>query len=379
MDFEFDGAAQPSLTLTPFGSEPLVPERVVGETKPLETPPLSPEEQKMVADFARQIDLSNSTAILQYGAAAQKKLSDFSQQALERVQTKELGEVGDLLAKMIQEIREFDTEEEKGFFGGLFSKGRNKIEALKTRYNKVEVNVETICKGLEGHQIQLLKDVAVLDKMYEANLAYFKELSMYILAGKQKLEEVRNTELPLLLTKAQSSNLPEDVQAAKDLESQCDRFEKKIHDLDLTRNVSIQTAPQIRLIQGNNSLMVEKIQSTLVNTIPLWKNQMVLALGIAHTADAVKAQKAVTDFTNELLRKNAATLQSATIETAQAAERGIVDMETLRHTNKTLIDTLDQVMKIQQDGRNQRAAAALELRKIEGELKAKLLETLSGK
>lgn len=376
MDFAFDGATRPTLTMTPFAQSPQDGAAVPGEVA--EAAQLTPEERRMVDDFAAQIDLSNSTAILQYGAGAQKKMSDFSEQALERVQTRELGEVGELLAKMVTEIREFDTEDGKGFFG-LFSRGKNKIAALKTRYNKVEANVETICRGLEGHQVQLLKDIAVLDKMYEANLAYFKELSMYILAGKKKLEQVRGQNLPAMLQKAQASNLPEDVQAVKDLESQCDRFEKKLHDLDLTRNVSIQTAPQIRLIQGNNTMMVEKIQSTLVNTIPLWKSQMVLALGVAHSKDAVQAQRAVTDLTNELLRRNADTLKTATVDIARETERGIVDMETLRHTNQTLLASLDEVVKIQQEGRQQRAAAEVELRKMEDELKAKLLETVSAR
>lgn len=373
MDFEFDGTVLPTLTMTPFGTKETNP-----KVEPVEEPILTPEEKKMVDDFAQQIDLANSTAILQYGAAAQKKMSDFSEQALERVQSKDLGEVGDLLSKMVLEIQRFDTEDNKGFLG-LFNKGKNKIETLKVRYNKVEENIETICKGLESHQIQLLKDIAILDKMYEANLAYYKELTMYILAGKKKIEATRGQDLPLLLQKAQSSNLAEDVQAAKDLESQCSRFEKKLHDLDLTRNVSLQTAPQIRLIQGNNTMMVEKIQSTLVNTIPLWKNQMVLALGMAHTRDAIQTQKAVTDVTNELLRKNADNLKMATVDVAQETERGIVDLETLKHTNQSLIETLDEVMKIQQEGKNKRAAAELELRKMEGELKTKLLEAISSK
>ncbi len=374
MDLTFDGATRP--TLTPFAQSSQEGGAVQADVA--EEANLTAEERRMVEDFAAQIDLANSTAILQYGAGAQKKMSDFSEQALERVQTRELGEVGELLAKMVTEIREFDTEDSKGILG-LFSRGKNRIAALKTRYNKVEANVETICRGLEGHQVQLLKDIAVLDKMYEANLAYFKELSMYILAGKKKLEQVRGQDLPALLQKAQASSLPEDVQAVKDLESQCDRFEKKLHDLDLTRNVSIQTAPQIRLIQGNNTMMVEKIQSTLVNTIPLWKSQMVLALGVAHSKDAVQAQRAVTDLTNELLRRNADTLKTATVDIARETERGIVDMETLRHTNQTLLASLDEVVKIQQEGRQQRAAAEAELRKMEGELKAKLLETVSAR
>ena len=339
---------------------------------------LTPEEQKMVDDFAQQIDLDDSTTILQYGAGTQKKMADFSESALEKVRSKDLGEVGDLLSSVVTELKGFDTEEEKGLFG-FFKKGKNKIEALKTRYAKVETNIESICKVLEGHQIQLLKDIAVMDKMYEANLTYFKELTMYILAGKKKLEQTRDTELARLLEKAKASGLPEDVQAAKDLESKCQRFEKKLHDLELTRTISIQTAPQIRMVQGNNTLMVEKIQSTLVNTIPLWKSQMVLALGVAHSGEAVRAQREVTDMTNELLRKNAETLKMATVDTARETERGIVDIETLQHTNQTLISTLDEVMDIQQEGRRKRAEAETELRRMENELKEKLLEVVENK
>ena len=297
---------------------------------------------------------------------------------MRRSGSKDLGEVGDLLSSVVTELKGFDTEEEKGLFG-FFKKGKNKIEALKTRYAKVETNIESICKVLEGHQIQLLKDIAVMDKMYEANLTYFKELTMYILAGKKKLEQTRDTELARLLEKAKASGLPEDVQAAKDLESKCQRFEKKLHDLELTRTISIQTAPQIRMVQGNNTLMVEKIQSTLVNTIPLWKSQMVLALGVAHSGEAVRAQREVTDMTNELLRKNAETLKMATVDTARETERGIVDIETLQHTNQTLISTLDEVMDIQQEGRRKRAEAETELRRMENELKEKLLEVVENK
>lgn len=370
----------PTLTLDPFKeaeNQDIIEQRPA-EPEPMDDSILTPEEQKMVDDFAQQIDLDDSTTILQYGAGTQKKMADFSESALEKVRSKDLGEVGDLLSSVVTELKGFDTEEEKGLFG-FFKKGKNKIEALKTRYAKVETNIESICKVLEGHQIQLLKDIAVMDKMYEANLTYFKELTMYILAGKKKLEQTRDTELARLLEKAKASGLPEDVQAAKDLESKCQRFEKKLHDLELTRTISIQTAPQIRMVQGNNTLMVEKIQSTLVNTIPLWKSQMVLALGVAHSGEAVRAQREVTDMTNELLRKNAETLKMATVDTARETERGIVDIETLQHTNQTLISTLDEVMDIQQEGRRKRAEAETELRRMENELKEKLLEVVENK
>lgn len=370
----------PTLTLDPFkeAEKQDIIEQRPAEPEPMDDSILTPEEQKMVDDFAQQIDLDDSTTILQYGAGTQKKMADFSESALEKVRSKDLGEVGDLLFSVVTELKGFDTEEEKGLFG-FFKKGKNKIEALKTRYAKVETNIESICKVLEGHQIQLLKDIAVMDKMYEANLTYFKELTMYILAGKKKLEQTRDTELARLLEKAKASGLPEDVQAAKDLESKCQRFEKKLHDLELTRTISIQTAPQIRMVQGNNTLMVEKIQSTLVNTIPLWKSQMVLALGVAHSGEAVRAQREVTDMTNELLRKNAETLKMATVDTARETERGIVDIETLQHTNQTLISTLDEVMDIQQEGRRKRAEAETELRRMENELKEKLLEVVENK
>ena len=370
----------PTLTLDPFkeAEKQDIIEQRPAEPEPMDDSILTPEEQKMVDDFAQQIDLDDSTTILQYGAGTQKKMADFSESALEKVRSKDLGAVGDLLSSVVTELKGFDTEEEKGLFG-FFKKGKNKIEALKTRYAKVETNIESICKVLEGHQIQLLKDIAVMDKMYEANLTYFKELTMYILAGKKKLEQTRDTELARLLEKAKASGLPEDVQAAKDLESKCQRFEKKLHDLELTRTISIQTAPQIRMVQGNNTLMVEKIQSTLVNTIPLWKSQMVLALGVAHSGEAVRAQREVTDMTNELLRKNAETLKMATVDTARETERGIVDIETLQHTNQTLISTLDEVMDIQQEGRRKRAEAETELRRMENELKEKLLEVVENK
>lgn len=367
----------PTLTLDPvIDMEPSKPVIVAEEPeKPvLDESILTPEERQMVENFSQQIDLHNSNMILQYGAGTQKKMADFSESALDNVRTKDLGEVGDLLSSVVTELKNFDTtEEEKGFFG-LFKKQSDKIAAMKTKYDKAEVNVNKICTVLENHQVQLLKDMAILDKMYDLNLTYFKELSMYILAGKKKLEHVRTTELPALLSKAQMSGLPEDTQAAKDLDSQCNRFEKKLHDLELTRMISIQTAPQLRLVQENDSVMAEKIQSTLVNTIPLWKSQMVVALGVAHSTQAAKAQREVTDMTNELLRKNAAMLKTATLETAREAERGVVDIETLTATNESLISTLDEVMNIQKEGREKRQAAELEMNRLENELKAKLLE-----
>lgn len=340
----------------------------------IEEPKLTPQEQKMVDDFANQIDLTNSSLILQYGAGAQKKMADFSEAALSNVQTQELGEAGELITGLVKELRGFENpEEEKGFFG-FFKKNANKINAMKAKYDKAEVNVNRIVESLQQHQVRLMKDTATLDKMYALNLSYFKELSMYILAGKKKLGEVRETQLKELMDKAQASGLPEDAQAAKDLDSMCNRFEKKLHDLDLTRMISIQTAPQIRLVQNNDTLMVEKIQSTLVNTIPLWKSQMALALGIAHSTEAAKAQRAVTDMTNELLRKNADTLKMATLETAKESERGIVDMETLKHTNESLIQTLDEVLRIQKEGHQKRQEAEAQIQQMEADLKSKLLE-----
>lgn len=335
---------------------------------------LSAEERQMVESFSKQIDIRNSAAILQYGVGTQKKMADFSEEALAKVTTKDLGEVGDLLENVVKELKSFDAvEEEKGLFG-IFKRGTNKIQALKTKYAKAEGNIEQIVQTLEKHQIQLLKDSATMDKMYALNLNYFKELSMYILAGKKKLQEVREGELKELTLKAQMSNLPEDAQAAKDLDSMCQRFEKKIHDLELTRMISIQTAPQIRLVQGNDTLMAEKIQSTLVNTIPLWKSQMVLALGVAHASQAAKVQREVTDMTNALLRKNAETLKMATIDAAKESERGIVDIETLKHTNENLISTFDEIMNIQKEGHQQRMEAEAEMNRLEEELKKKLLE-----
>ena len=363
----------PVLTLDPFGE---TKEEVVEvkEEQVEELDVLTPEEKKMVADFAAKIDLRSSNAILQYGAGAQKKIADFSESALENVKTKDLGEVGDMLAGVVTELKSFDEEEEeKGIFG-FFKKGGNKLANMKAKYDKAEVNVNRICDALEGHQIQLMKDIAMLDKMYELNTTYFKELSMYIAAGKKKLQDVATTELPELEAKAARSGLPEDAQAVNDLNALCNRFEKKIHDLELTRTISLQMAPQIRLVQSNDTVMSEKIQSTLVNTIPLWKSQMVLAIGVENSSRAAKAQREVTDMTNELLRKNVEKLKLATVETAKESERGIVDIETLKATNESLISTLDEVMKIQQEGKEKRRTAEAELNRIENELKQKLLE-----
>lgn len=363
----------PSLVFDTVGEEPQLP---VEEPKQeiLDDSMLNDEEKKMVESFAAQIDLHNSGAILQYGVGTQKKMADFSEKALENVRTKDMGEVGDMIAGLVTELKSFDAEEEsKGLFG-LFKKSENRLNALKAKYNKVETNVNDIVKVLEGHQIQLLKDVEVLDRMYAMNLSYFKELSMYILAGKKKLMEIRNTQLKELQNKATLSGLPEDAQAAKDLANLCDRFEKKIYDLELTRTVSVQTAPQIRMVQQSDTVMAEKIQSTIVNTIPLWKNQMVIAIGVEHSTQAARAQREVTDMTNALLKKNADALKVATIESAKEAERGIVDMETLKHTNQTLISTLDEVLKIQTEGKEKRRVAEAELADMENQLKGKLLE-----
>lgn len=360
----------PVLTFEPFAEEQKVVER---EPEP-EPVIFSPEEEKMVADFAAKIDLNSSNMILQYGAGAQKKMADFSETALENVKTKDLGEVGKMLTDVVSELREMDVEEEeKGFFG-FFKKSGNKLANLKAKYDKAEGNVEKICKELENHQMQLLKDIALLDKMYELNLTYFKELSMYIEAGKRKLQDVRERELPQLQDRARMTGLPEDAQKASDLSALSNRFEKKVHDLELTRAISLQMAPQIRLVQGNDTQMSEKIQSTLVNTIPLWKSQMVLAVGVENSARAAQAQREVTDMTNELLKKNAEKLKLATVETAKEAERGIVDIETLKATNESLISTLDEVMQIQSEGRKKREEAETELHRIEAELKQKLLE-----
>ncbi len=365
----------PTLTfdVTPE-EEKSVPE-VVAEEKKSEVAEvhLTPEEQKQVDDFAAQIDLTNTQLVLQYGAGCQKKIADFSEAAMENVRTKDLGEVGEMLTGVVAELRSFNEEEKKGLLG-LFKKNSNKLADMKAKYDKAEVNVNKISQVLEQHQITLLKDVATLDKMYELNLNYFKELSMYILAGKQKISHAKDVELPELLKKADESGLPEDTQAAKDFAGMINRFEKKIYDLELTRNISLQMAPQIRLIQSNDTEMSDKIQSTLTNTIPLWKSQMVIAIGLNHSTEAARAQREVSDMTNELLKKNAETLKVASIETAKESERGIVDIETLQSTNQTLISTLDEVLKIQQDGRAKRADAEEKLQAIEDEMRQKLLE-----
>ena len=363
----------PSLT---FDIEEESNKAVVEEVKSDTTPQikLSPEEEKMVEEFASKIDISNSQAVLTYGVGSQKKIADFSENALERVRTKDLGEIGDMLAGVVGEIRSLEMDEEDRGFFGLFKKTGNKLANLKAKYDKVEVNVNNISKALEDHQVTLMKDVLMLDKMYELNMNYYKELSMYILAGKKRLERANNIELPELIKKADETGLPEDTQKAKDFSQMINRFEKKIYDLELTKTVSLQMAPQIRLIQNNDSMMSDKIQSTIVNTIPLWKNQMVIAIGLKHSSDAAKAQKAVSDMTNELLKKNAESLKTATIETAKESERGIIDIETLKSTNKTLISTFDEVIKIQDEGRQKRKEAEAELRNIENEMRAKLLE-----
>lgn len=365
----------PTLTLNPFeneSKEEVLPVSEEVKTE-LDDSMLTEEEKQMVESFAGQIDLRDSAVILQYGAGAQKKMADFSEAALNNVRTKDLGEVGDLLSNVVTELKSFDEEESKGLFG-IFKKTSNKLEAVKAKYAKAETNVNEICEVLENHQVQLLKDVAVLDKMYERNLTYYKELTMYILAGKKKLQETRMGELRQLQERAQRSGLAEDAQEARDLDERCNRFEKKIHDLELTRTISMQTAPQIRMVQNNDTVMVEKIQSTVVNTIPLWKSQMVLTLGMEHSIQAAQAQRQVSDLTNELLKKNAEKLKLASVETAKESERGIVDMETLKATNASLISTLDEVMKIQQEGRVKRQEAEAEMQRMENELKQKLLE-----
>lgn len=371
-DFEME---TPSLTLEPDLGELEKKEEVIPQKQlqKEEVPVLTPEEQKMVNDFAAKIDIENTNQILQYGAGTQKKMADFSDTALENVKTQDLGEIGELISNVVGELKDFDVQEEGKFFG-FFRKQTSKIENLKNKYDKAQVNVEKITDSLQQHQVRLMKDSAMLDKMYEQNLNYFKELTMYILAGKKKLEETRNGKLAEMKNKAALSGLPEDAQAARDLDEKCSRFEKKLHDLELTRTIAMQTAPQIRLIQNNDTVMVEKIQTTIVNTIPLWKSQMVLALGIAHSAEAAQAQRQVTDITNELLRKNAETLHMATVETAKESERGIVDLETLQKTNADLIQTLDDVMRIQMEGRQKRQAAEMEMHRMEEKLKRKLLE-----
>ena len=370
---------EPVLTFEPFAEETTA-EAVVEEKteisnvkREMEALQLTDAEKKMVADFSSKIDLKNTNLVLQYGSGAQKKIADFSESALDNVRNKDLGEVGEVLSSVVVELKCFDEEEQKGFFG-IFKKASNSIETMKAKYGKAEANVNTMVEVLEGHQVQLMKDTAMLDKMYEINKNYFKELNMYILAGKDKIEQVKNIELPALIEKAQKSGLQEDAQEVNDMKAMVDRFEKKIHDLELTKTISLQMAPQIRLIQSNDTVMAEKIQSTLVNTIPLWKSQMVLALGMNRSVEAAKAQQAVTDVTNELLRKNAAMLHQSTVETAKASEKSIVDINTLTETNKLLIQTLDEVMQIQAEGKEKRKQAEIELNRIENDLKNRLLE-----
>lgn len=349
-------------------------EQTASAQEEVQKPQLTPAEQKMVDDFATKIDLTSSSQILQYGAGAQKKMASFSESALENVRTKDLGEIGQMLSSVVTELKGFDaSENDKGLLA-RFKRSGNKLMALKARYAKAEANVDQICNALESHQVQLLKDIAVLDKMYEVNKTYFKELSMYLLAGNKKLDVARTNELPVLQQKAQVSGRPEDAQAANDFSNMCNRFEKKLHDLDLTRMVSIQMAPQLRLVQNNDLILSEKIQSTITNTIPLWKSQMVLALGVEHSTQAAKAQREVTDMTNALLRKNADMLKMATVEAQRESERGIVDIETLKHTNETLISTLDDVVQIQREGHEKRTQAEQELRQMESDLKNKILQ-----
>jgi Uncharacterized protein involved in tellurite resistance len=373
--FKEDIDMMPSLTFEPFEEE--VTDVKVEESKKKEIfdeSYLTEDEKKMINEFVDKIDINNTNSILQYGVGAQKKIADFSETALNNVKTKDLGEVGEMLTNVVCELKNFESVEEKKGFLGLFKKSAEKISQMKAKYEKVEGNINKICSALENHQIQLLKDIAMLDKMYEINKVYFKELSMYILAGKKKLSKLEKDELPKLAERARISGLPEDAQATNDFVALCNRFDKKIHDLELTRMISLQMAPQIRLVQNNDSLMSEKIQSTLVNTIPLWKSQIVLALGVAHSNNAAKVQNEVTNMTNELLRKNAETLKMSTIETAKESERGIVDIETLKNTNESLISTLDEVLRIQIEGREKRKAAEAELQEIEGKLKDRLLQ-----
>lgn len=378
-----DMQTAPVMTLDPLGEAAKAEQASAAlKAQELEDAPamdesmLSEEERRMAEQFAQQIDLTDSSVILQYGIGTQKKMADFSETALENVRTKDLGEIGNLLSSVVTELKSFDEEDNKGFLG-FFKKQSGKLQNMKNKYAKAEANIDKICKVLEGHQVQLMKDIALLDKMYDLNRTYYKELTMYIIAGKKKLQEVREGEMQALLAKAQQTGLAEDAQAARDLDSMCERFEKKLHDLELTRMISIQTAPQIRMVQGSDTVMTEKIQSTLVNTIPLWKSQMVLALGVVHSSQAAKAQREVTDMTNQLLQKNAETLKMASVETAKESERGIVDMETLKATNQSLISTLDEVMNIQEEGRRKRREAEAEIVRLESELKDKMLQISS--
>ena len=368
-------ASAPTLT---FGSEPEAqPAQVQAQVEEAADPEesiLTPEELRMVEEFSKKIDVTDSKAILTYGAGTQKKMADFSEKTLESVKTKDMGEVGDMITGLVSQLRSFDVDEEEKGIMGFFKKKGHQVQELRTKYASAEKNVEAIATELEKHQVTLLKDIELLDRMYELNLNYYKELTMYILAGKKKLKEVRSTKLPELQRKAELSGLPEDAQAARDLAEQCDRFEKKLHDLQLTRAVAMQTGPQIRMIQAADQVMAEKIQSTIVNTIPLWKNQMVIAIGIEHATQAAKAEREVTEMTNALLRKNAEKLKQATVESAREAERGIVDIETLKHTNEMLISTMDEVLQIQTEGKQKRAAAEKDLARLEAQLRQKLLQ-----
>lgn len=368
----------PELTLHPEQKEEEVvqaqPVQDLSEDLSVDYKQFNEAEIKQIHDFSQQIDITDNTMIMQYGINAQKKLADFSDSTLEKVKTKDLGEVGDMLSQVVGELREFDGNGEKKGLFGLFNKGKNKVEGMISKYEQTETNVNKIAGMLQDHQIRLLKDTSMLDQLFDLNNTYYKELSMYIAAGKEKLHHVKNEEIPALEQKALHSNLPEDAQALKDMTMYYDRFDKKLHDLELSRMIAIQTAPQIRLLQNSNNLMIEKIQSTLVNTIPLWKNQMVITLGLHHATEAAKTQQAVSDMTNELLKKNADALHSATVETAKESNRSIVDIETLKHTNEQLIQTFDDVLQIQEQGRIKRQEAEQELRQIENELKQKILE-----
>jgi uncharacterized protein YaaN involved in tellurite resistance len=381
-DFNFESApAAPTLSFGAAEEDTTGAAQAVAEPEPAKDngniameAQLSAEELKQVEDFSKQIDITNTTGIMNYGVGTQKKLADFSEKAIDNVKTKDMGEVGNMITDLVTQLKDFDVAEDEKGLKALFKRGANKIEAMKVRYSKVETNVETISNELEKHQITLMKDVELLDKMYDLNLNYYKELTMYILAGKKKLEEERNTTLVELQKKAEASGLPEDAEKAKDFANKCDRFEKKIYDLELTRTIAMQTGPQIRMVQSSDTVMAEKIQSTIVNTIPLWKNQMVIAIGIEHSQQAAQAEREVNEMTNKLLRKNADALKVATIESAKEAERGIVDIETLKHTNESLISTLDEVLKIQTDGKAKRREAEAELVQIENQLKDKLLQ-----
>lgn len=372
LTLEQEAAPAPSLTLEPAKAENQLVVDNGNNPIGVDENILSDAEKKQVEDFAKQINIKDSNVVLQYGSGAQKKMADFSEKAIGNVKTKDMGEVGKLLSDVVIELKNFNEDDEKGIFG-FFKKQTNKLQVLKTKYDKAEVNIGKITDALESHQVTLMKDTAMLDQMYELNLTHFKELTMYIIAGKKRLYEVRNTELKELQEKAAASGKPEDAQAVRDLDAQCTRFEKKLYDLELTRTVAMQTAPQIRLVQENDIVMSEKIQSTLVNTIPLWKTQMALALGIEHAGQAAKAEREVNDMTNQLLTKNAEMLHQASVDVAKESERGIVDIETLTKTNETLINTFDEVMQIQKEGREKRAAAEVEMARIEAELKNKVL------